>query len=87
MINKLIDVALYILDWIYNIPTITNYFNFWNELTGYIASYQYTLTNILEGIYFFVGKTLVVFVWDFSIACFGIACILAVIYLIGQFVP
>ena len=87
MINKLIDVGLYILDWIYNLDAVSNYFDFWNDLTGYIASYQYTLTNILEGIYFFVGKTLVLFVWDFSIGCFAIAIVLSIVYLIGQFVP
>ena len=87
MINKLVDVGLYILDWIYNLDAVYWYFQFWNDLTGYIASYQYTLTQILEGIYFFLGKTLVVFVWDFSIGVFGIGIVLALVYLIGQFIP
>ena len=72
MINKLVDVFIYILDWIYTLGTVSEYFEFWNTLTGYIADYQYTLTNILEGIYFFLGKTLVVFTWNFSIAVFSI---------------
>lgn len=87
MINKLVDVALYILDWIYNLDAIYHYFDFWNDLTGYLASYQFTLTNILEGIYFFLGKSLVMFVWDFSIGVFAIAIVLAIVYLIGQFIP
>lgn len=87
MINKLIDIFIYILDWVYTVGTVQEYFEFWDTLTGYIANYQYTLTNILEGIYFFVGKTLVVFVWDFSIGVFCLAIIFAIINLIGQFVP
>lgn len=87
MINLLIQVFLDILDWIYTLGTVSEYFEFWNTLTGYIANYQYTLTNILEGIYFFLGKTLVTFVWDFSIGVFVLAIIFAIINLIGQFVP
>ena len=87
MINKLVDVFIYILDWVYTIGTVSEYFEFWNTLTGYIADYQYTLTNILEGIYFFLGKTLVVFTWNFSIAVFCLAIVFAIVNLIGQFVP
>jgi hypothetical protein len=87
MINKLVDVFIYILDWVYTLGTVHEYFEFWDTLTGYIADYRFTLTNLLEGIYFFVGKTLVVFVWDFSIAVFCLAIIFAIVNLIGQFVP
>lgn len=87
MINLLVDVFIKILNWVYTLGTVSEYFEFWNTLTGYISSYQFTLTNILEGIYFFLGKTLVVFVWDFSIAVFCLAIIFAIINLIGQFVP
>lgn len=87
MINLLVQVFLDILDWIYTLGTVSEYFEFWNTLTGYISSYQYTLINILEGIYFFLGKTLVTFVWDFSIGVFVLAIIFAIINLIGQFVP
>ena len=87
MINKLIDFGLYILDWFFGLPVWENYFDFWIDLTGYIAQYRYTLIQILEGIYFFLGKNLVVFVWDFSIAVFCIAIVLALVNLIGQYVP
>lgn len=87
MINLLIQVFIDILNWIYTLGTVSEYFEFWNDVTGYLSSYQNTLTNILEGIYFFLGKTLVVFTWDFSIAVFGLAIIFAIINLIGQFVP
>lgn len=87
MINLLVDVFIKILDWVYTLGTVSEYFEFWNTLTGYIASYQTTLIDILEGLYFFMGKTLVVFVWDFSIAVFCLAIIFAIVNLIGQFVP
>lgn len=87
MINELVDVFVAFLDWVYSLGSVQEYFEFWNTLTGYIANYQTTLTDILEGIYFFMGKTLVVFVWDFSIAVFCLAIIFAIINLIGQFVP
>lgn len=87
MINKLVDVGLYILDWIYSFDVVEDYFYFWNNLTGYIASYQYTLTEILEGLYFFLGKTLVTFTFDFSIVIFCMAIFFAIVNLIGQFVP
>lgn len=87
MINKLVDVGLYILDWFFGLAVWQNYFDFWIDLTGYIAQYRYTLIQILEGIYFFLGKNLVVFVWDFSIAIFCIAIVLALVNLIGQYVP
>lgn len=87
MINELVDVFVTFLDWIYTLGTVQEYFEFWNTLTGYIAKEQTTLISILEGIYFFLGKTLVVFVWDFSIGVFCLAIIFAIINLIGQFVP
>ena len=87
MINLLVDVFLNFLDWVYTLGTVQEYFEFWNTITGYIAAEQYTLTQILEGIYFFVGKTLVVFVWDFSMGVFALAIIFAIINLIGQFIP
>lgn len=87
MINKLIDVFLNILDWFYDFFDLAHYFDFWNTLTGNLAQQHSTLQTILEGIYFFMGKTLVVFVWDFSIAVFVMAIIFAIINLIGQFVP
>ena len=87
MINLLIDFAIKILNWIYTLGTVSEYFEFWNTVTGYISAYRTTLTNLLEGIYFFMGKTLVTFVWDFSIGVFVLAIIFAIINLIGQFVP
>lgn len=87
MINLLVQVFIDLLNWIYSIGTVAEYFEFWNTITGYIAQEQYTLTQILEGIYFFVGKTLVVFVWDFSIGVFALAIIFAIINLIAQFIP
>lgn len=87
MINLLIQVFIDLLNWVYSIGTVSEYFEFWNTITGYIAQEQYTLTKILEGIYFFVGKSLVVFVWDFSMGVFALAIIFAIINLIGQFVP
>lgn len=87
MINKLVDVAIYIFDWIYTLGSVQEYFEFWNTLTGYIATNHYTLQNILEGIYFFVGKSLVQMTWGFSLAVFGGAIIFAIINLIGQFIP
>lgn len=87
MINKLVDVAIYILDYIYTLGTVSEYFEFWNDLTGYIVDYRTTFVGILEGLYFFIGKTLVHFTWNFSIAVFCIAIVFAVINLIGQFVP
>lgn len=87
MINKLVDVFISILDWFYDFFDMAYYFDFWNTLTGNIAQHHTTLQNILEGIYFFMGKTLVTFVWDFSIAVFVLAIIFAIINLIGQYVP
>ena len=87
MINKLVDVFLNILDWFYNFFDLANYFDFWNTLTGNLSANHDTIQTILRGIYFFMGKTLVVFVWDFSIAVFCMAIIFAIINLIGQFVP
>ena len=87
MINKLVDVFLNILNWFYDFFDLAYYFEFWNTLTGNLAQQRTTLQNILEGIYFFMGKTLVVFVWDFAIAVFVMAIIFAIINLIGQFVP
>lgn len=87
MINLLVQVFIDLLDWIYSLGTVAEYFEFWNTITGYIAQEQHTLTKILEGIYFFVGKTLVVFVWDFSMGVFALAIIFAIINLIGQYVP
>lgn len=87
MINKLVGVFLNILDWFYDFFDLAYYFDFWNTLTGNLAQQHSTLQNILEGIYFFMGKQLVVFVWDFSIAVFVLAIVFAIINLIGQFVP
>lgn len=87
MINKLIDVFLGILDWFYDYFGLVHYFDFWNTLTGNISAQHDTLQTVLNGIYFFMGKTLVVFVWDFSIAVFCLAIIFAIINLIAQFIP
>lgn len=87
MVNKLVDVGLYILDFLFGTQAWQDYFDFWIDLTGYIADYRYQLTQILEGIYFFLGKTMVVFIWDYSIAVFCIAIVFALIYIIGQYVP
>lgn len=87
MINILVDVAIKILNWVYNFGTVSEYFEFWTTVTGYFSREQYTFTNILEGVYFFLGKQLVVFTWDFSIAVFALAIIFAIVNLIGQFVP
>lgn len=87
MINKLVDVFISILDWFYDLFDLAYYFDFWNTLTGNIAQEHETFETILEGIYFFLGKSLVTFVWDFSIAVFVLAIVFALINLIGQFVP
>lgn len=87
MINKLVDVFISVLDWFYDFFDLSYYFDFWNTLTGNIAQEHATFETILEGIYFFMGKSLVVFVWDFSIAVFVLAIVFALINLIGQFVP
>lgn len=87
MINKLVDVFSGILDWFYTIFDLEHYFDFWNTLTGNLSAQHDTIQTILRGIYFFMGKNLVVFVWNFSIAVFCLAIIFAIINLIGQFVP
>lgn len=87
MINKLVDVFISILDWFYDFFDLSYYFDFWNTLTGYISQKHSTFETILEGIYFFMGKNLVIFVWNFSIAVFVLAIVFALINLIGQFVP
>lgn len=87
MINKLIDGFLNILDWFYNTFDLEYYFDFWNTLTGDLAAQHDTLQTILNGIYFFMGKNLVVFVWNFAIAVFCLAIIFAIINLIAQFIP
>ena len=87
MINKIIDVFLSILDWFYNTFDLAYYFDFWNTLTGNLSAQHDTIQTILRGIYFFMGKTLVTFVWDFAIAVFCLAIIFAIINLIAQFIP
>lgn len=87
MINILVGVFLNILDWFYDFFDLAHYFDFWNTLTGYLSAQHDTLKNILEGIYFFMGKGIVTFIWDFGIGIFVLAIIFAIINLIGQFVP
>lgn len=87
MLNDIAQIPLDFLDWLYENPFIGAYFDMWEDLGDAISSYSGTLTNLLEGVYFFFTKDLVVFTFNFWLVICLAAFIFALINLIGQFIP
>ena len=84
MINAFLEAPFKILDWLYSFEDIQAFFDKFQEISSMLASSRSEITKLLEGIYFIVGKQLVIFIFTcFIIICaFKIAmAILNIVYL------
>lgn len=82
MINSILEAPFKILDWLYNLAPIAAFFDMLEDINNMLLSSRSEITKLLEGIYFIVGKQLVIFV----LTCFVIICVFKIVMAIVNIV-
>lgn len=82
MINSILEAPFKILDWLYTLAPIAAFFDMLEDINTMLLSSRSEITKLLEGIYFIVGKQLVIFV----LTCFVIICVFKIVMAIVNIV-
>lgn len=82
MINAILEAPFKILDWLYSFEDIQAFFDKFQEISSMLGSSRPEITKLLEGIYFIVGKQLVIFIFT----CFIIICVFKIVMAIVNIV-
>lgn len=82
MINSILEAPFKILDWLYSLAPIGAFFDMLEDISSMLANSRMEITKLLEGIYFIVGKQLVIFI----LTCFVIICVFKIVMAIVNLV-
>lgn len=82
MINSILEAPFKILDWLYTLAPIAAFFDMLEDINTMLLSSRSEITKLLEGVYFVVGKQLVIFV----LTCFVIICVFKIVMAIVNIV-
>lgn len=82
MINSILEAPFKILDWLYTLAPIATFFDMLEDVNSMLSSSRSEITKLLEGVYFIVGKQLVIFV----LTCFVIICVFKIVMAIVNIV-
>lgn len=82
MINSILEAPFIILNWLYTLPPIGAFFDMLEDINTMLLSSRSEITKLLEGVYFVVGKQLVIFV----LTCFVIICVFKIVMAIVNIV-
>lgn len=82
MINSILEAPFKILDWLYTLAPIGAFFDMLEDISNMLSSSRSEITKLLEGIYFVVGKQLVIFI----LTCFVIIVVFKIVMAIVNIV-
>lgn len=82
MINGILEAPFKILDWLYSLEPIGAFFDMLQDLSDMLSSSRLEITKLLEGIYFVVGKQLVIFIVTVFFIVVAFKIIMAIINIV-----
>lgn len=87
MLNAYVQFCFDFLDAIYNIAPINSFLNALDTILAYLDHYVFVCSDLFKGIFFIAGKDLVSAILAFFVAIIGCRVVLALVNVIGQFIP
>ena len=87
MINDLIIKLIHLFDGLYNSFGVSSLFEDLLESASTFESYTTEFSYYLSGLYFVFGKPLIVFIVGVFSVVFMIRLVMAIVNIVGQFIP
>lgn len=87
MLNEIIQMFINILDYFYNLAPIGAFFDMFEDISGYFVTYRLATAEIFEGLYFIVGKNLIMLLIDWFLIFLMFKVVFAIVNLVAQFIP
>lgn len=87
MFNAIVQFGFDFLDAIVNIAPINSFLIALDALLAYLDHYVFICSDLFKGIFFIVGKDLVSAILSFFIGVVACRVILAIVNVVGQFIP
>ena len=87
MLNYIVQFAFDFMDAIVNIAPINSFLTSLDALLSYLDHYVFICSDLFKGIFFIVGKDLVTAIITFFIGVVACRVVLALVNVIGQFIP
>ena len=82
MINSILEAPFKILDWLYSLAPIGAFFDMLEDISTMLSNSRMEITKLLEGIYFVVGKQLVIFILTAFVIIVVFKIVMAIVNLV-----
>lgn len=82
MINSILEAPFKILDWLYSLAPIGAFFDMLEDISTMLGNSRMEITKLLEGIYFVVGKQLVIFILTAFVIIVAFKIVMAIVNLV-----